>query len=236
MKTAVLDGLIVASPCKVDGAATEHAAERPIATVGEVEALSAAMPDRLRLLVLLATWTQLRRGELLALRRRDIDPMRSMIHIAQSRTFARDGKSITKAPKTPAGRRSLAAPRSLMTEVESHLDRFVRNDPDALVFTGVTGVPLTAGVLQQAWQRARSRVGREDLHIHDLRHTGLTLAAATGATTAELMHRAGHASPSAALRYQHATEDRDRVLAEALGEFVSPTRITEVELAQDRAE
>lgn len=42
---------------------------------------------------------------------------------------------------------------------------------------------------------------------------------ATGATTAELMHRAGHASPRAVLRYQHATEDRDRVLADALADL-----------------
>jgi integrase len=47
-------------------------------------------------------------------------------------------------------------------------------DPDALVFTGTTGVPLTPGVLQKAWSRARLKVGRPDLHLHDLRHTGLT--------------------------------------------------------------
>jgi hypothetical protein len=39
---------------------------------------------------------------------------------------------------------------------------------------------------------------------------------ATGASIAELMGRAGHASQTAALRYQHATDDRDRVLAQAL--------------------
>jgi len=50
-------------------------------------------------------------------------------------------------------------------------------------------VPLTGNVLQVAWQRARTKVGRNDLRLHDLRHTGLTLAAATGATTVELMHR-----------------------------------------------
>ena len=50
--------------------------------------------------------------------------------------------------------------------------------------------------------------------------TGLTLAAATGATTAELMHRAGHASAPAALRYQHASRDRDRHLSEALEEMI----------------
>jgi hypothetical protein len=33
------------------------------------------------------------------------------------------------------------------------------------------------------------------------------------------MRRAGHQSPVAALRYQHATDDRDRVLAEALAEL-----------------
>ncbi len=36
---------------------------------------------------------------------------------------------------------------------------------------------------------------------------------------AELVRRAGHKSPPAALRYQHATEDRDRAIAEALAEL-----------------
>jgi len=41
-------------------------------------------------------------------------------------------------------------------------------------------------------------------------------AATQGTTTRELMARAGHASPDAALRYQHATEDRDAAIASAL--------------------
>ena len=43
-------------------------------------------------------------------------------------------------------------------------------------------------------------------HFHDLRHTGNNLAAASGASTRELMHRMGHGSMRAALIYQHATE------------------------------
>ncbi len=42
------------------------------------------------------------------------------------------------------------------------------------------------------------------------------MAASTGASTKELMSRMGHASPRAALMYQHATPERDRVLADAL--------------------
>lgn len=49
------------------------------------------------------------------------------------------------------------------------------------------GTPQTALELHQAWSRARTKVGRTDLHFHDLRHSGLTWAAATGATMAELM-------------------------------------------------
>jgi hypothetical protein len=45
-------------------------------------------------------------------------------------------------------------------------------------------------------------------------HTGAVLAAATGATLAELMARLGHTTAGAALRYQHAAQDRDRAIAD----------------------
>ena len=73
MRTAVADGLILASPCRIAGAGVERASERPLATVAEVKALVELMPERLQLAVLLATWCQLRRGEILGLRRCDID-------------------------------------------------------------------------------------------------------------------------------------------------------------------
>jgi integrase len=56
----------------------------------------------------------------------------------------------------------------------------------------------------------------DGLRFHDLRHTAGTLAARTGATTKELMARLGHATPRAAMVYQHAAEDRDRAIAEGL--------------------
>jgi integrase len=55
--------------------------------------------------------------------------------------------------------------------------------------------------------------GRPDLRFHDLRHTGAVLAAATGASLAELMARLGHGTAAAALRYQHAAQDRDQTIA-----------------------
>ena len=227
-RTAVADGLLLASPCKVAGAGTEHAPERPIASLAEIEALAAGMPERLQLLVLLATWCQLRRGELLELRRQDIDILHGTLDVGRSRTFLMTGNALVKAPKTAAGRRTLAIPAKVQPALVEHLERFVGAAQDSLVFTGDRGGPVSRAVLQRAWTRARTAAGRTDLRIRDLRHTGLTLAAATGATTAELMHRAGHASASASLRYQHATKDRDRVVAAALAELAQPAAIVRI--------
>ncbi len=221
MKTAVMDGLIGSNPCRVTGASSEHPDERPIASPDDVRALAAAMPTRLRIVIALATWCQLRRGEILGLRRRDVDLETSQIHIEQSRTFLRDGSSLVKSPKTRAGRRIVAVPERVRLELEKHLSEFVGDDPDSLLVTNVSGEPVTAMSLQRAWTRARREAGRLDLHLHDLRHTGLTLAAASGATTAELMHRAGNASPEAALRYQHATRERDHLLARNLESIIT---------------
>lgn len=224
MRTAVVDGLILSSPCRVHGAGVERPPERPVATVAEIEALEEAMPEHLRLIVSLAAWCQLRRGEILALRRKDFDQTSASVRIEQSRTFAMDGTSLTKSPKSAAGVRTIAMPAHVVAGFVEHLNRFTGIDPDAPVFTGRLGKPLTRDALQASWERARRIVGRPELRLHDLRHTGLTLAAATGATTAELMHRAGHATAAAALRYQHATKDRDRVVADALGELVGRRR------------
>ena len=82
-------------------------------------------------------------------------------------------------------------------------------------------------VLQRAWAKARKIAGRTDIHLHDLRHTGLTFAAAAGATTAELMLRAGHVSSEAALRYQHATRERDELLATTLDVLVARSKMVQ---------
>jgi hypothetical protein len=62
------------------------------------------------------------------------------------------------------------------------------------------------------------------LEQHLSKHMALTkapgdLAAATGPRWPTSMQRIGHSPPAAALRYQHAAQDRDRSIAEALSGF-----------------
>lgn len=75
---------------------------------------------------------------------------------------------------------------------------------------------MRGDAVRLAFERARRRAGMPGFRFHDLRHTGQTLAAATGATTKDLMHRLGHASPAAANRYLHTVDGRDAEIASAL--------------------
>lgn len=131
---------------------------------------------------------------------------------------------MTGPPKSDAGVRTFVLPGELVPVVADHLDEWVATEPDGLVFTGVKGGPLRRHVWQTQWDRARNAVGLQGLHFHDLRHVAGTLAASTGLGTKELMHRLGHASPRAALLYQHATVERDTAIANAMSELIRQAR------------
>jgi len=106
--------------------------------------------------------------------------------------------------------------------VKAHLDEHVAPGRNALLFPARDGEsnlhPRTFG---KRWDVARTAAGRSDLHFHDLRHTGATMAAQTGATIAELMARLGHTTPQAAMRYQSAAADRDKEIARRLSELAT---------------
>lgn len=224
--TAVSDEVIARSPCRVAGASEEHAPERPTATLAELSGAVQVAPERWRLAILLAAWCQLRRGEILGLQRRDVDLLHMTIQVERTWT-AIAGTPVVGPPKTKAGRRTIAIPSNVTPELERHLAN-LDADPESWLFPAGNGEPVHPSSLTRIWSIARRAVGREDLHFHDLRHSGLTWAAATGASTAELMRRAGHKSPTAALRYQHSTQDRDRVLADALAALVAPAQVIDI--------
>lgn len=80
---------------------------------------------------------------------------------------------------------------------------------------------------KHVWRAAVRRTGipdEIDLHLHDLRHTGSTWTAQSGATLKEVMARIGHSSTRAAMVYQHATRERDRAIAAALDQLIDEAR------------
>lgn len=213
--TAVTDQVIPKNPCAVKGAGRERPPERPVATVEEVFAIANTIDPRFRLLVLLATFTGMRLGELQALKRGRVDLTTGEIHVVEQIQQLRGGQLVVGPPKTEAGVRRVTVPAAILAELAAHL-ACLESDPTALVFAQPDGRPILRMTYYRAWRRATRALGLHGLKPHDLRHTGNTLAASTGASTKELMARMGHASPRAALIYQHATRERDGAIARAL--------------------
>jgi integrase len=89
-----------------------------------------------------------------------------------------------------------------------------------LVFTSLEGKPLHhIKFRRRVWLKALGAAGLGDLHFHDLRHSGNTLAASAGATLRELMDRMGHDSERAAMIYLHGSDERQHQIADALSKL-----------------
>lgn len=227
---AVHDQVIAANPAHIRGAGNSKRVHKiKPATLDELGTLVGAMPERYQVMTLLASWCGLRFGELTALRRSDIDVKNAMIHVRRGVVRA-GGETIEDTPKSAAGIRDVAIPPHLMPAVTEHLRSHV-NGRQGLLFPAADGVsflqpsslygraPSKRHPAGWGFYGARAAAGRPDLRWHDLRHTGAYLAAATGATLAELMARLGHSTAGAALKYQHAAAGRDAEIARKLSQL-----------------
>lgn len=217
---AVHDRRIETNPCHIRGAGSTKRARRiEPATLPQLETLVSAMPQRYRLMPLLAGWCALRFGELIELRRRDVDLANGVIHIRRAAVRA-GGQVLIGDPKSDAGSRDVAIPPHLLPLVKEHLSQPITGGRDGLLFPAADGKStLAPSTFYRVFYPAREAAGRPDLRFHDLRHTGAVLAAHTGATLAELMARLGHSTPAAAMRYQHAAEGRDAEIARRLSDL-----------------
>ena len=217
LATAVSDDLIEANPCRIRAAGSSKRVRtiRP-ATLAEVAALVEAMPSRYRAMTLLAAWCGLRFGELTELRRSDLDLEHGVVRV-QRAVVRVNGQALVGTPKSDAGTRDVAIPPHLLPVLADHLRAgHAESAPGGLLFPAPSGGHLPSSSLYWHFYQAREAAGRPDLRWHDLRHTGAVLAAATGATLAELMARLGHTTAGVAMRYQHAAADRDQAIAREL--------------------
>ena len=194
-----------------------------IASGEQLQALADAMPPRYRLAVLLAGICALRIGEALGLQRGDFTGLEDgdpVLHVRRQWLGKAQGGAHYAPPKADSAG-DIRIPHGLAPAILNHLATYVRPEPDAPLFTSEhdQSRPLSQSSFRDHWNKARAQVpGMEALHFHDLRHTGLTEYARTGATQAEIMARGRHKSVEIAARYQHATKVRDRINTDAMGQ------------------
>ncbi|MEV0678073.1 tyrosine-type recombinase/integrase [Actinosynnema sp. NPDC050436] len=217
--------LLKHNPCTIKGGGKEQSPERPTASLEQVFAAADAILDRYRLVVLLATFGSLRFAEMVGLRRRDFTRVTDegvtfyVVKVDRQTVQPDSGELFDDDPKAK-GKRPVTLPPFLTEEIQAHLSLFVGDDPDDWVFIGPKGGRPKRSNFWHLWNAARAKAGMPEVHLHDLRHTGNTMAAETGATLRELMDRMGHSSTRAALIYLHAREERGRKIAAGIDAMV----------------
>lgn len=204
---------------------TRAAAERMLWSVANDGHAQISLDDRFRALVLLATFASLRWGEAIALRRQDINLQAQTVTVRRQYLELDSGDLVIGPPKSRAGSRTVVFPANIVPMIRLHLDDHVGSDPSALAFTGAGGGVLRRGNFRRAshWAEAVAALGLPGLHFHDLRHTGNTFAAQSGASLRDLMDRMGHDSVRAAMIYQHGTSEAGKAIADAINNKIQAT-------------
>lgn len=209
---------IPVNPCIVEGVSASKSKRRPTWSWGDFYALhDAAATAQERALLWLLAGSGCRIGEALALNVEDIDVLNSEITVA-NHMVGTERMEGTKAH--PEQVRYLTVPRRAMAAIQAHLESS-QQMLDEPVFVNSRGGRLGYDKARKTFASIRASRGLDGLTLHDLRHLALTEFGKTGATLAEIMARGGHSDMRTALRYQHASRDRDRALIAKMEEAMS---------------
>jgi integrase len=186
-----------------------------------------------RVLVLTAAYTGMRAGELLALRRKDINVLSGRIHVAralkeicgkETESWPDDQKGMVFGPTKNHLNRSIAIPRFLTEILNAHMTSSALSSgagPDALIFPDVNGEPLRHhNFYRRQFKPAVLRAlppEKHGLRFHDLRHTAASMLIAAGVHAKAIQERLGHSSITVTMdRYGHLMESAHKGLTDAL--------------------
>ena len=216
---------IMTNPCTIKRGGNYKPEQGIIPSVEQVELMLEIAPEPLKTLLAIASEGGLRKGELLELRRKDIDlkPIKGSnqvaVNVARSVLWVK-GKPKAKPPKSAKSIRQVLLPDLASELLRAHLKR-VNLNPEALLFTPGQDPLEHLGQFQlrTLWERVREQAGYQG-RFHSLRGYHLTQYALRGATTKELQDRAGHATPQMVMIYQHNT-GREQELVARLNERVA---------------
>lgn len=217
LKAAVESDYLARTPCIGVKLPREQRQEMRFLNARQVADLVAATPDPYKVAVYVLAYGGLRWGELVALRRRRCDLLRSRLIVAESAS-AVSGRLYFGPTKTYQAR-SVVVPPFLRDLLAEHLQNNVDADLDAFVFTAPKGGPLDhSWFSKRIWHVAVRHTGLpEGLRIHDMRHTCAALLISQEPNAKKIQAHLGHSSITVTFdRYGHLFPDDMEQLAMGL--------------------
>ncbi len=197
--------------------------------VSRLLALADVDEPELGVFLRLAASTGARRGELCALRWRDVDLDERTVLIARSIVDG-PGGYVEKETKTHAARR-IALGDSMVAALEAHHARMVElaaacevllvEDAHVFSYDPAGRAPWRPDGVTHRFVRLRRQAGLNDVRLHDLRHFAATRMLAGGVSVKTVAGRLGHANASMTLDvYSHFLQASDREAADVLGRVI----------------
>ena len=201
---------IASNPCDIERATAYTPSEPQAPDTKQVQIMLENSPTPFSAILALAAYGGLRKGEILELRRKDLESFKdgkeSWIRVNVSRGVIWDqGKAIVRKPKTEAGIRSLLLPLAVSDLINAHLKQ-VSIDPEALLFPRkqLGNEHMGEYQINPLWRKVRALAGYTG-RFHALRTYAATEFAKLNPTNQELMDRFGHRDIKTAMRYQRST-------------------------------
>ncbi len=167
----------------------------------------AARGTRLELPVALGALTGLRRGELLALRWRNVDLQKASFFVVESLEQTRRHGVRFKAPKSRSSRRFVPLSPDCVELLSLHKGQqdalraqagraYAEND---LVFCNSDGSPWPPDTFSVQFGKLAASVGLKGFRFHDMRHAFASITLADGVSIKEVQTLMGHSSPTVTL-------------------------------------
>lgn len=247
LSMAERDGAIPSNPARIAKRPKIERTELEILDEQQVRDVLTKLKGRsLYRVAALGLATGMRRGELCALRWKDVELDAALLRVEQSLEQTRTAGLRFKGPKTRYGKRAIALPASIVTELRAHrreqqeerLKLGLGRDPDeALVFRHLdpkTGAfsPLSPEAVTKQWRRLVTLLGLPNVSLHAWRHTHASQLIDSGMDVLTISRRLGHATPSITLdvyghRFNRKDEEAAAVFEAAFSRVFSGTKADE---------
>ncbi len=223
LSKAERDRLIPANPARQAERPRVERSELEILTEAQIRDLLTQLRGRpFYLLAVVGLSTGMRRGEMLALRWRDVDLDQAQLTVQQSLEETRAGLRF-KPPKTKHARRTISLPAFAVAALRAHKaaqarDRLAlglgRQGLGSLVFQRPDGSPMRPDTVSSEWRKAIAAAKAPKVSLHALRHTHASQLIASGLDVLTISRRLGHGAPSITLDvYSHLFKPADGAAA-----------------------
>lgn len=195
-----------------------------VLTVREVDAFVSAHPDGWQTWARFLAFTGLRVSEAAGLRVDDVDLDRARLTVRDAVVVV-NGRKVDQARVKTATSQDRVVPLvpELVPLLRAQIDGKARGDR---VFTGPRGASVNrANYSRREFRDAAAAIGRPQLRPHDLRHTAVSLAIASGASVKAVQAIAGHKYASMTLDvYSHLFAGDLDAVARRLDEHITAAR------------